>query len=61
MADAGVEKSFLQYKTAEILWRSGQQEAGRALFETLSARNELFWSQLAREHLDMAEFDDAVR
>lgn len=61
MADAGVEKSFLQYKTAEILWRSGKQEAARALFETLAARNELFWSQLAREHLDMAEFDNAVR
>jgi tetratricopeptide (TPR) repeat protein len=61
MADSQVEKAFLQYKTALSLWRSGQQEQGHALFETLAAQNDPFWSQLAREYLTSTAFDKTVR
>jgi tetratricopeptide (TPR) repeat protein len=61
LADLQLEKGFVQYKTALSLWRSGQLDAGRALFETLAAQNDSFWSRLADEHLASASFDNAVR
>ncbi len=61
MADSQVEPSFLQYKTALSLWRSGKREQGLVLFETLAAQNDPFWSPLAREHLASAVFDKTVR
>ncbi len=61
MTDSQVETAFLHYKAALSLWRSGQQEQGHALFETLAAQNDPFWSPLAREHLASAAFDKMVR
>jgi tetratricopeptide (TPR) repeat protein len=61
LADLQLEKGFVQYKTALSLWRSGQLDAGRALFETLAAQDDSFWSRLAEEHLASASFDNAVR
>lgn len=61
LADSQVEEAFVQYKTALSLWRSGQQEAGRALLDTLAAQNEAFWSRLAEEHLAAAAFDNAIQ
>ena len=61
MAEPQVETAFLQYKTAVNLWRAGHRDAGQALFETLSAQNDPFWSRLAREHLAADQFDQAVR
>jgi len=61
MADSQVETAFLQYKAAVSLWRAGQRDAGQALFETLAALNDPFWSRLAREHLAAARFDQAIR
>ena len=61
LADSQVETGFVQYKTALSLWRSGQLDAGRALFETLAAQNDSFWSRLAEEHLASAVFDNAIR
>jgi tetratricopeptide (TPR) repeat protein len=61
MADSQVDAAFLQYKAAVNLWRAGHRDAGQALFETLAAQNDSFWSRLAREHLAAAQFDQAVR
>jgi tetratricopeptide (TPR) repeat protein len=61
LADLQLEKGFVQYKTALSLWRSGQLDAGRALFETLAAQDDSFWSRLADDHLASASFDNAVR
>lgn len=61
MAGSQVETAFLQYKTAVNLWRAGERDAGQALFETLAAQDDPFWSPLAREHLAAARFDQAVR